>query len=73
MAIPPILVQIVGVILLALSIRSIVKHYNKESKEAKEAPNQSNVERILNTAILYVWFVFTLLFTIGMIINNRSF
>ena len=73
MALPPILFQILGVLLLGLSLRSIYKHYKKESKEAKEAPNQSKVERILNTTILYVWFAFTLMFTLGMIVNNSSF
>lgn len=62
--------KITGVILLIFSIRSIVKHFRKESKEAKEAPNQSKVELALNTFILYLWFFFITAFSIGMIVNN---
>lgn len=73
MGIPPIIIQLIGIVLFALSVRSIITHFKKESKEAKEAPNQSVAERALNTAILYVWFVFILLFTGGMVLNNMSF
>ena len=73
MAIPPIFIQLLGIILFGFSVRSIVKHFKKESKEAKEAPNQSKFERRLNAAILYVWFVFIILFTLGMVVNNNTF
>ncbi len=63
--------KITGVILLIFTIRSIVKHFRKESKEAKEAPNQSKTERLLNGAILYLWLFFITAFSIGMIVNNN--
>jgi len=63
-------IKITGVIFLAFTIRSIIKHVKKESKEAKEAPNQSKGERLLNTIILYVWLFFITAFSIGMIVNN---
>ncbi len=62
--------KITGVVLLLLTIRSIIKHFRKESKEAKEAPNQSKTERFLNGAILYLWLFFITAFSIGMIVNN---
>lgn len=62
--------KITGVILFLFTIKSIVKHFKKESKEAKEAPNQSKTERMLNTGILYLWFFFITSFSIGMIVNN---
>ncbi len=65
-----ILAKITGVILLGFTVRSIIKHFKKESKEAKEAPNQSKMERVLNTFILYLWLFFITSFSIGMIVNN---
>ena len=65
-----ILAKITGIIFFILSVRSIIKHFKKESKEAKEAENQSKIELFLNTAILYLWFFFTLAFSIGMVVNN---
>ena len=65
-----ILAKITGVILLGFTIRSVIKHLKKESKEAKEAPNQSKIERTLNTFILYLWLFFITAFSIGMIVNN---
>lgn len=62
--------KITGVILFLFTLKSIVKHFKKESKEAKEAPNQSKTERMLNTGILYLWFFFITSFSIGMIVNN---
>lgn len=66
-----ILAKITGVIFFIFSVRAIIKHFKKESKEAKEAVNQSKVELFLNTAILYLWFAFTIAFSLGMIINNH--
>ena len=63
--------KITGTVLLILTIRSIIKHFRKESKEAKEAPNQSKTERVLNGAILYLWLFFITAFSIGMIVNNN--
>lgn len=62
--------KITGVILFLFTIKAIVKHFKKESKEAKEAPNQSKTERLLNAGILYLWFFFITSFSIGMIVNN---
>jgi len=66
-----VIAKIAGVVLLILSIRSIVKHFRHESKESKEAPNQSKIEYVLNTGILYLWFFFTVSFSLGMIVNNH--
>lgn len=63
--------KITGAVLLIFTIRSIFKHFRKESKEAKEAPNQSKTERLLNGAILYLWLFFITAFSIGMIVNNN--
>jgi len=52
------------------TIRSIVLHIKKESKEAKSAQTQSKGERFLNGIILYLWLFFITAFSLGMIFNN---
>jgi hypothetical protein len=65
-----VLIKITGAVLFGFTVRSIIKHIKKESKEAKEFPNQSKTERFLNSIILYVWLFFITAFSIGMIANN---
>lgn len=70
MEISTVLIKITGVIIFLWTIRSIVLHIKKESKEAKSAQTQSKGERFLNGIILYLWIVFITAFSLGMIVNN---
>lgn len=70
MDIPAILIKITGIIIFLWTVRSIVLHIKKESKEAKSAQTQSKGERFLNGIILYLWFAFITAFSLGMIFNN---
>jgi cytochrome b561 len=68
MPISTILVKSVGLVLLAWTIRSIVKHL-KERKNSVQS-EQSITEQILNNLLLYLWLLFMSVFSIGMIVNN---
>lgn len=72
MDIPTILIKITGVILLIWTIRSIVIHIKEKRKYAKQEKKdeQSVSEQILNNILLYLWLVFMLVFSTGMIVNN---
>ena len=70
MDIPVILIRITGGIIFLWTLRSIVLHIKKESKEAKSAHTQSKSERFLNGIILYLWLIFITAFSLGMIFNN---
>ncbi|HEX7510465.1 MAG TPA: hypothetical protein VF335_04140 [Chitinivibrionales bacterium] len=63
-----ILAKIVGLALLAWTIRSIIKHV-QERKTAVQS-EQSITEQILNNLLLYLWLLFMTVFSIGMIVNN---
>jgi uncharacterized membrane-anchored protein len=69
-----ILAKITGLVLLAWTVRSIVKHVREkraarqENKEKEEV--QSISEQILNNILLYLWLAFMLVFSTGMIVNN---
>jgi Na+/melibiose symporter-like transporter len=66
------LAKIVGALLLAWTIRSIVKHV-KDKRAERRSPDhevQSLTEQILNNALLYLWLAFMLAFSLGMIFNN---
>ncbi|MDR0304863.1 MAG: hypothetical protein LBH98_08900 [Chitinispirillales bacterium] len=65
-----ILIKLTGVVIFLFTIRSIVLHVKKESKEAKAAQTQSKGERFLNGIILYLWLFFITAFSLGMIFNN---
>ena len=62
------LAKVAGAILLALTIRSIVKHL-KTLKIVKHS-EQSFVEQSLNNILLYVWLIFMIAFSVGLIVNN---
>jgi hypothetical protein len=68
MNIPILLVKVTGAVLLAWTIRSIVKHF--KGKRQQKDTEQSLSERLLNNLLLYLWLAFMLVFSIGMIVNN---
>ncbi len=66
------LIKITGLALLIWTIRSIIIHV-KEKKKAKlegKKDEQSVSEQVLNMALLYLWLIFMLVFSTGMIVNN---
>jgi succinate dehydrogenase hydrophobic anchor subunit len=65
-----ILIRITGVIILLFTIRNVVLHIKKESKEAKAALTQSSGERFLNGVLFYLFLAFITAFSLGMIFNN---
>jgi hypothetical protein len=72
MDIAAILVKLVGLVLLAWTVFSIVKHF-KERKAARMSAKdvqQSFGEQLLNNILLYLWLAFMLAFSSGMILNN---
>jgi hypothetical protein len=70
MDIPVILIKITGVTIFLFTVRGIYLHIKKESKEAKAARTQSNGEKFLNGIIFYLWLIFIIAFSLGMIFNN---
>ena len=70
MDIPAILIKITGIVIFLFTLRGIILHIKKESKEAKAAQTQSRGEKILNGIIFYLWLVFITAFSLGMIFNN---
>jgi hypothetical protein len=69
---PTILVKLAGLLLLAWTIRSIVKHYRdrRAAQRAGGQEEQALSELILNNLLLYLWLAFMLVFSIGMMVNN---
>ena len=65
-----ILIKITGIIIFLFTVRTVVLHVKKESKEAKAAQTQSKGERLLNGIIFYLWLAFITAFSLGMIFNN---
>jgi len=65
-----ILVKAVGVVIFLFTVRGVVLHIKKESKEAKAALTQSNGEKLLNGLIYYLWLIFITAFSLGMVFNN---
>jgi hypothetical protein len=76
-----ILIKITGLLLFLFTARSVYKHVKtkiarrKAIKELPKAavaakPEHSKVEHILNTFLLYAWFVFMTVLSLGMIFNN---
>jgi uncharacterized membrane protein len=63
-----ILVKIVGAVLLGWTIYSIYKHIKE--KKVNKTKDQSVIESFLNNLLLYLWLIFLLVFSTGMIINN---
>jgi Na+/melibiose symporter-like transporter len=70
--IPIILIKITGVALLIWTIRSIYIHVKEKRKPKNQdkKEEQSVSEQILNNTLLYLWLLFMLTFSIGMIVNN---
>jgi glycerol uptake facilitator-like aquaporin len=67
-----VLAKIAGLVLLAWTVWSIIKHFRERSaavKSGRQEP-QSISEQILNNLLLYLWLVFMLVFSVGMIVNN---
>jgi hypothetical protein len=70
-----IIAKIVGIGLLALTMRSIVRHFRKRRERAQQArepgaAQQARSEEFLNNIILYLWHAFMLAFSIGLVVNN---
>jgi len=72
MDLPTILIKITGVILLLWTAKSIYSHIKLKIKTANQGnrESQSISEQILNNILLYLWLVFMVVFSIGMIVNN---
>jgi hypothetical protein len=68
MQVSTIIVKVVGLLLLAWTIRSIVKHL-KERKTSGHS-EQSITEQLLNNILLYLWLTFMTVFSVGMMVNN---
>ncbi len=71
-----IIAKITGALLLILTIRSIYRHFARKkgaskSRSASGTEAKSSVsETILNNLLLYLWLIFMLVFSSGMILNN---
>lgn len=67
-----ILAKLVGLALMLWTVYSIVRHVRAKVKTHHDSsqPHQSVTEQVLNNLLLYVWLLFMLVFSSGMIINN---
>ena len=71
-----IIAKITGAVLLILTLRSIYRHFARrkstaKAKGASPAEAKSSVsEMILNNLLLYLWLIFMVAFSTGMILNN---
>lgn len=72
MDLPILLIKITGTALLLWTVRSIYIHVKekRESKNQSKHEEQSISEQVLNNTLLYLWLLFMLTFSIGMIVNN---
>jgi hypothetical protein len=70
MDIPAILIKITGAVIFLFTIRNVILHIKRESKEAKAAQTQSGIERFLNGVLFYLFLLFIVAFSLGMIFNN---
>lgn len=73
MELSTILVKITGAVLFLWTLYSIYKHIREKqriNRAAKPDEVQSISEQILNNILLYLWLVFMIIFSIGMIVNN---
>ncbi len=68
------LAKIAGVVLLGFTIRSIFIHVKEKQQEMQKdkdkKDDQSVSEQILNNILLYLWLVFMLVFSSGLVLNN---
>lgn len=69
---PIALAKTAGLVLLAWTVWSIVKHVRERSEAVRRGQQepQSISEQILNNLLLYLWLTFMLVFSVGMIVNN---
>ena len=71
-----IIAKITGAVLLILTLRSIYRHFARKKGASKARPasgteaKSSVSEMILNNLLLYLWLLFMLVFSSGMILNN---
>jgi hypothetical protein len=67
-----ILVKIAGGVFLIWTLFSIYKHFkdHKINQQNKKEEVQSLSEQILNNILLYLWLLFMIAFSVGMIVNN---
>jgi hypothetical protein len=68
MTISTILVKVAGVILLAGTIRSILRHLKE--RKLRKRNEQAVSEQMLNNFLLYLWLAFMTVFSLGMFFNN---
>jgi hypothetical protein len=71
-----IIAKITGAVFLIVTLRSIYRHFARKKSPSKarsvsESEAKSSVsEKILNNLLLYLWFIFMLVLSSGMILNN---
>jgi hypothetical protein len=76
-----IIAKITGALLLVWTGRSIYKHFSQHRRNKNSAAPQGNApavdakkhsvtEHFLNYLLLYLWFIFLLAFSLGLIFNN---
>jgi hypothetical protein len=71
-----IIAKITGAVLLVITLRSIYLHFARKkgaskNRTAAEAEAKSSVsEMILNNLLLYLWLLFMVVFSGGLILNN---
>ncbi len=72
MDIPILLIKITGTSLLVWTLRSIYIHVKEKRAPKSQNKNeeQSISEQVLNNTLLYLWLIFMMTFSIGMIVNN---
>jgi hypothetical protein len=71
MDVPALLAKAAGVVFLAMTVRSIVKHVRERIAAAHSgADAQAKSEKALNNTLLYAWLAFSLAFSMGLILNN---
>jgi ABC-type Fe3+ transport system permease subunit len=76
---PAIIVKIVGLVLFIFTVRSVYKHFRgkarkhtaaQSSQPQAQQPQHSKAEHVLNTFLLYAWFIFMTALSLGMLVNN---
>jgi hypothetical protein len=83
---PAVIAKICGIVLLAWTAHSIFKHFTQRSIKTLLCPDSARatataapaaagkkhsvIEHFLNRLLLYLWFIFLLVFSIGLIVNN---
>ncbi|MDR2578018.1 MAG: hypothetical protein LBC70_04285 [Chitinispirillales bacterium] len=71
-----IIIKIVGLALFFFTVRSVYKHFKRKMAKCASRPKtegkqeHSKIEHVLNTFLLYAWFLFMTAFSLGMIVNN---